>query len=210
MEPNQLDLHTAITTTRAMRRLRPDPVPPAVLHQLVEAATCGPTGSFRQNWRFHVVTDRAVMADLGRLWGGLQAVVEAHTEQVLPDAIARSVRHLGEHFAAVPAVVFVGGVDAPRPEDPPVVHATFYGSLFPAAQNLMLAARGFGLGTTLTTLLVAVEDQVKALVGIPDDVRLAAAIPVGYPEGTFARPTRNPVEEVAFLDGVPFRPPAAG
>jgi hypothetical protein len=71
----------------------------------------------------------------------------------------------------------------------------------------MLAARARGLGTTLTTLLLAAHDDVKRVSGIDEDVTLVACIPLGYPKGRFARPARNPVDAVARLNGRPLPPP---
>lgn len=198
--PASISLEEALATTRAMRRLEPDPVPLDVLARVVEAATMAPTGSYAENWRFFVVTDREIIGRLGELWGQLHGMVEEHARSVLPDAIFRSVVYLGRHFGDSPAVVFVGGTGAPPPGAPLPMTATWYGSLFPAVQNLMLAARSFGLGTTLTTLVLAFHDQVRELLGAPEDVTLVACIPVGYPKGRFARPARRPVSEVAYLN----------
>ena len=78
--------------------------------------------------------------------------------------------------------------------------STHYGSIYPAIQNLMLAARARGLGTTLTTLHKAAEDEIKAILEIPDDVDTVALIPIGYPEGRFGRPKRRPSRDVTHWD----------
>ena len=198
--PDTVGLLEAMATTPAMRRLRPDPVPLPVLASVVEMATMAPSGEDRQPWRFVVVTDGTLVAELGRLYAGTFEVVEPMVRDLLPPAMHRSVAHLAAAFGSCPAVIVVGGVDAPPAEAPSVLHATWYGSLFPAVQNVLLAARAHGLGTTLTTLLVARQDEVRSLLAIPGDVTLVAAVPVGYPEGRFARPVRRPVAEVASLD----------
>jgi nitroreductase len=89
-----------------------------------------------------------------------------------------------------------------------VLTATWYASILPSVQNLMLAARARGLGTTLTTLLLAAHDDVLDILGVDDVVTLVACIPLGYPKGRFGRPARNPVDVVARLDGRPLPPPA--
>jgi nitroreductase len=112
-------------------------------------------------------------------------------------------------MAEVPAVIVVGGTGAPAPSAPRIAVATWYGSLFPAVQNLLLAARSHGLGATLTTFLLPLEAQLRELLLIPEDVSLVACIPMGYPAGRFGRPARQPVEEVAHLNqfGTPLPNP---
>jgi nitroreductase len=80
------------------------------------------------------------------------------------------------------------------------MQATWYGSIFPAVQNMMLAARARGLGTVLTTLHLGAEQAVKDLLGIPDDVATVAIIPIGHPEGEWKKPVRRPSEELTHWD----------
>jgi nitroreductase len=205
-----MGLEEAIFTTRAMRRLKSDPVPIEILSRIVEAATMAPTGSYQQNWRFIVVTERPKIERLAALWRQVTEMARDHAHQVLPEAIFKSVVYLGEHFGDTPAVVFVGGTDAPPPGAPVIMSTTWFGSIFPAAQNLMLAARAYGLGTTLTTIILGFEDELRTILELPPDVTLAACIPVGYPKGKFGRPPRNPVDQVAHLNrfGNPLPAPA--
>ena len=88
---------------------------------------------------------------------------------------------------------------SPRPTDL-AWSATWYGSIFPAVQNLMLAARSRGLGTVLTTLHLLDEAPFKKILGLPDDVHSVAIIPVGHPEGKFGPPVREPVETFLHRD----------
>jgi NAD(P)-dependent dehydrogenase (short-subunit alcohol dehydrogenase family)/nitroreductase len=203
-----MPLEEALYTTRAMRRLRPDPVPVEVLERVVEAATMGPTGSFTQGWRFYVVTDREVMAQLGGLWSRVYDRLREGASEALPESIFKSCEYMGEHFGETPAAVFVGAVGYPGPDASVVELATWFGSVMPAAQNLMLAARAHGIGSTFTTLILALDRKVKDLVGVPDDVTLACCLPLGYPKGRFGRPPRTPVDQVAFIDGAPLAIPA--
>ena len=203
-----LDALEAITTARAIRRLRPDPVPLPLLASLVEAATMAPTPQGEEGWRFLVVTDRSTLAELGRLHAEVFATVRRHLERTLEPKLFASVAVLGEHLGDVPALILVGGTGAPTEAAPVGEFRSWYAGLLPAAQNLLVAARAHGLGATLTTLLLAgAEPAVKELLGVPDDVSFAAAVPVGWPIGRHGKPRRKPVAEVAYLDrwGEAFR-----
>lgn len=209
--PTTNGLWEALYTARAVRRLHPDPVPLELLSRLVEAGTHAPTDSYSQRWRFVVVDDPATMAELGDLHEAIFESAERRDRLVgLPEAIVDSIRTLGRGLAKVPALILVGGEGAPQGERPAAHFRTFYGGLFPAVQNILLAARGLGLGATLTTLLVAgAEDEVRDLLGIPPTVTLVAAVPIGWPRGRHGRPWRRPVPEVAHHGrwGVPLPAP---
>jgi nitroreductase len=196
-----------VYTTRAMRRLRPDPVPPELLSQIVEAATMGPCGNHVENWRFYVLTDRARIAQLAELWARIFDRVKDQTGS-MPAALRRSCEYMIEHFAEVPAVILPGAVGFPGPGANVVETVTWYASILPAVQNLMLAARARGLGATLTTLPLAAHDALRGVGGVADDVTLVACIPLGYPKGRFGRPPRLPVDAIAWLDGAPLPPPS--
>jgi nitroreductase len=202
-----MSLEEAIYTTRAMRRLRNEPVPNELLSQVVEAATMGPTGNFSQNWRFYVVTDRDQIGQLGVLWKQIYDRVR-HRAGYLPDGLLRSCEYMIEHFCDVPAVILAGATDFPGRDAHMLEMTTWYASILPSVQNLMLAARARGLGTTITTLPLAAHDEVRKVVGVSDEVTLVACIPLGYPKGRFGRPARSPVDTVAFLDGSPLPPPS--
>jgi nitroreductase len=202
-----MSLEEAIYTTRAMRRLRTDPVPPELLSQIVEAATMGPSGNFRQNWRFYVLTDRDRIGQLADLWSQIYERVR-HLAGELPDTLLKSCEYMIEHFRDVPAVVLAGATEFPGRDANMLLTTTWYASILPSVQNLMLAARARGLGTTLTTLPLAAHDDLRDVAGVADDVTLVACIPLGYPKGRFGRPDRNPVDSVAHLDGRPLPPPA--
>jgi nitroreductase len=196
-----------VYTTRAMRRLRPDPVPPELLSQIVEAATMGPCGNHVENWRFYLLTDRARIAQLAELWARIFDRVKDQTGS-MPAALRRSCEYMIEHFAEVPAVILPGAVGFPGPGANVVETVTWYASILPAVQNLMLAARARGLGATLTTLPLAAHDALRGVAGVADDVTLVACIPLGYPKGRFGRPPRLPVDAIAWLDGAPLPPPS--
>ena len=201
-----MDFFEAITTQRAMRRLKSDPIPEPLLRQIMDATICAPSGGNRQGWRFVVVRDRAKRARLGELyregWGELMKVpfyADATKEPAGSPArrMVDSAAHLAEHMGDAPVIV-VPCITL----DPGVKPSLITGaSIYPAVQNLMLAARALGIGTCLTTIHGFREAQVKELLGIPADVQTVALIPLGYPLGKFGRPPRRPVGEVTFADG---------
>jgi len=208
---SEIGLHEAIFTLRAMRRLAPDPVPEADLRYLIEAATMAPTAQNQQHWAFVVVTDPAqrraigdIYRDLGRRFvrdGALASGrLDAATERVNRHALT-----LIEGMGEVPVQIVV----ATRGEHPadPVQGSAFYGSVYPAIQNLMLAARSRGLGTTLTTLHKAREADVKRVLGIPDTYTTVALVPVGRPRGRWGRPLRRPAAEVTHWNRWNGAPP---
>jgi nitroreductase len=200
-----MDFFDVVTTQRAMRRLETRPIPDAVLRQIMEAAICAPSGGNRQGWSFVVVRDAAKRARLGDLyreaWSELMKVpYYAGAAKEPPESPAgkmlASARHLGEHLGEAPVLVL-----ACIALDPGVAPSLTTGaSIYPAVQNLMLAARAHGVGSCITTIHRFRDAQVKALLGIPADVETAALIPLGYPLGKFGRPPRRPLREVAFAD----------
>jgi nitroreductase len=209
-----VELYEAMRTLRAVRRLRPDPIPEDVLHRVLEAATWAPTGANAQPWRIVVVRDAQTKQALGALYAeGWAAYVAQYRELIAgaPERVreksARMLRagdHLAGHFGETPAVLvfcFNPGnlaiTDAEQPR-PSVVGG---GSIYPAVQNLLLACRAEGLGCVLTTLLCQYEPQVRKLLDIPDPWYTAAAVPVGYPLLRGHGPiSRRPVTKMAFAD----------
>ncbi len=200
----ELDVHEALFSLRAMRRLRPDPVPEADLAYLVEAATQAPSGTNAQRWAFVVVTDPETRRRLGEIYRelGERYIRDAGLASGRLDESAtkvyRNALWLVDHLGEAPALI-LACVEG-RPPREPAAASTYYGSIFPAIQNLMLAARARGLGSTLTTLHKAREGDVRAVLGIPDHVETVALIPVGYPRGRFGRPLRRPAWEVTHWD----------
>lgn len=210
----QIGIYEAMSTLRAVRRLRPDPIPADVLRRVLEAATWAPTGGNRMPWRIIAVKDPPKKERLGVLY---REVWDAFSQEytagfaALPDRVRekqeRMVRagdYLSAHFEASPVIcVFcfnptdMAITDA-KLERPSVVGG---GSVYPSVENLLLACRAEGLGCTLTTLLCMREPTVKELLNIPDGWGTAAAIPIGYPLHRGHGPiTRRPVEELAYTD----------
>ena len=198
-----MDFFETVTTQRAMRRLKPDPIPDAVLRQIVDATICAPSGGNRQGWSFLVIRDAARRVRLGELyreaWGELMKVPYYRgAAAAAPDSpegkMLASARHLSEHLGEAPVLVLACIATDGR------ATITTGASIYPAVQNLMLAARALGVGSCITTIHKYRDPQVKELLGIPADVETAALIPLGYPLGKFGRPPRRPVAEVVHAD----------
>ena len=197
---SELSAHEAIFSLRAMRRLRRDPVDDEDLRYIVNAATQAPSASNSQDWAFIVVTDPTLRQQLGEIYRrvGIERIRDgALASGRLSEDMAKVYRRamiLVEHLAEAPALIVVA-LRGSHPENG-VEGCAYYGSIFPAIQNLMLAARSRGLGTTLTTLHKVREAEFKAVLGIPDEFDTIALIPVGRPRGRWGRPLRTPSSEI--------------
>jgi nitroreductase len=199
----KIGLFDAIRTMRAMRRLKPDPVPDELIRELLEAAICAPSGGDDQHWRFIVVKDPEIKKQLQirykRAFEDLKerfhaaspppGKTEAQKQRMLA---ARD--HLTEHFHEAPVLIVCclygdsgSGVGAGA-------------SIYPAVQNMLLAARALGLGATLTTRHLLYEKEVDKILGLPEKAQTFAIIPIGYPLGQFGPVSRAPLEQVTFLD----------
>jgi nitroreductase len=199
-----------LTTTKAVRR-RLDldrPVPRAVVLDCIRLASYAPNASNAQSWRWVVVTDAAVRAELGaRYRRHLAPPMEkllAEREERGDEAGARhsrSVLHLGEVFGRVPVVV-VPCVAGRLEDEPTLERATgMFGSIYPAVWSFQLALRSKGLGSTFTTAHVLFEPEVRELLGVPATHTVACMLPVAYTVGTDFRPApRGPVESIVYAD----------
>jgi len=189
-----MDVFEAIATTRAMRRLDPDrSVAEEDIWRVVEAATKAPSGGNAQPVRWTVVTDAERRRQLGEIYAECwKPVHDRYASAAGGDErmsrVLRSADHLGDHMGDAPVIV----LPCSKGGDP--------ASVFPACQNLFLAARAIGLGTTLTTVHRLNEQGVRDVLGIPDDVTVWAMIPMGYPLGNWGEAQRRPVEDVTYWD----------
>jgi nitroreductase len=210
----EIGLYQAMRTLRAVRRLRPDPVPEDVLFRVLEAASFAPTGGNVQPWRVVVVRDRAKMARLGELyaerwhaWAQQHRALLADAPEEVRASNERMIAagdHLADHFARVPVLaVFCFNPKQMAITDLGLDRPSVVGgaSVYPAVQNLLLACRAEGLGCVLTTLLCQREAEVRALLAIPDPWGTAAAVPIGWPLLRGHGPiSRRPVAKLAFDD----------
>jgi nitroreductase len=199
-----MPLDEAMRTQRAIRRLKPDPVEDELILQLIDLAIRAPTGSNAQNWEFIVVKDPKVKERLARLnrqaWG-LAVKVYRRKAQTDPrkEKIRAAVQWQTDHFEEIP--VFV--VACLKGRYLPFVHlstTSYFGSIYPAVQNLLLAARAVGLGAALTTIPLWNTFAVRKALGLPWSVTPCALIPLGWPLGHYGPTTRKPVHEVVSFD----------
>ena len=202
-EAEPLPVLQALHSTPARRYLSPEPIPDEVIWAVLDAAVRGPTGGNQQGWGWVVVTDAAIKQQVAgwylegwnRAYGSLRDEILAAPPG--PDGLTPrsflAAEHLAHHIADAPVWIFpvlrdAAGVRSPR----------LGGSIYGAVQQLILAARAYGVGTILTTLYSGHEDEVRDLLGLPADALTMGLLPLGYPaRGRWAQPKRRPVEEVA-------------
>lgn len=192
-------LFHAIYTTRALRRFKPDPIPDEVLFQLFDAAIRAPSGQNAQDWRFVIVTDPVVKRQMQvwaeEGWARYQPRYAANpalmTELPRTQRLSfQSVAHLVHHLADTPVIVIVCGLRGR--------HATPGGSIFPAVQNLLLAARALGLSGSIFNLPLLYRQELMEAVGIPENNEIFCLLPLGYPTDKHGPVRRKPVKKVVF------------
>ena len=195
------DLFEIVQTTRSMRRLKPDPVPEALIRKILEAGVCGPSGGNMQNWRFLVIQDATIKKTVGayykRAWD--EVVAPRYRADESPHGMSRdqfsrtiaAAEYLAAHIHEAPfwIVACLQGAVPTR---------TAGASIYPAVQNMLLAARALGLGATLTTLYLSFEKEAEAALGLPADWHSYAILPIGYPVGRFGPVSRVALSDVVF------------
>jgi nitroreductase len=220
-----MDFYEALYTTRAMRRVRPDPIPLDAQARILDAAIRAPSPGNSQTWRFVLVDSPEIKSELAplyrdsieRLWSDVykerldRAAAEPEKRSsVSLMKVQRSAQWLADHFEDVPLYLFAFARDASG------------GGIFPAVWSAQLAARAEGIGSALTTVLAHFHDgAVRRLLGVPDETwRNACLVSFGYPTGRWGVAERLPVDKVAARNGwdgdlgfsvpEPLWPPAAG
>jgi nitroreductase len=211
----ELALYEALQTTRAVRKLRPDPIPDEVLRRVLQAATWAPSGGNRQPWRIIVVRAAETKRVFSKLYqaawstysaplraaiGGLPMPARSKAEKNLA-ASDYMAEHLHEApimltFCFDPRLLAITDAKLGRPS---VVGGA---SIYPAVQNTLLACRAEGLGCVITTMLCQFEPQLRPLLGLPEPWALACFVPIGYPvgRGHGAPVSRQPVDQMAFSE----------
>ena len=195
-----ISLFEAIHTQRAIRNFTADPVSNEAINTILEAAVRAPNGGNTQRWSFLVIRDRETKRRFGEwyvdAWSGLVASMDLQGPSSQPYRPSMLTRAMED----IPVLILACMERRPPGRDP--VSITGGASIYPAVQNIMLAARALGLGTVLTTLHTNHEQEVKELLGIPDHVDTAALIPLGYPaQGeNFGGSRRRPSSEVTFRE----------
>jgi nitroreductase len=199
------DLFEIISTTRAMRRLKPDPVPDDLIRKILEAGVSAASGGNRQHWRFMVIKDRALKEKVQHYYKrALDEVVGPRYRTSAPppgvtreqyDRQHKAVSYLTDHFHEAPVWIVACLEDGQGTPS-----RSSGASIYPAVQNMLLAARALGLGATLTTRHLQYEKEVEAILGLPPGVHSYAILPIGYPMGRFGPTRRAPLSEVVYLD----------
>jgi nitroreductase len=198
-----MDIYEALYTTRAMRRVKPDPIPQETQARILDAAIRAPTGGNAQGWRFLLIDDPEVIGQLGPLF---RSCIERMFETVYGDALeaankdpdepknasflrmVRSVNYMAKNFEGYPLLLtaFNQGGDG--------------GSIFPGVWNAMLAARAEGVGSTITSVWIYEREKLYEILGVPEDQgwNFACLVPMGYPTGRWDVAPRRPVHEVSY------------
>jgi nitroreductase len=217
---NNISLFEAMYTARAMRWLKPDPIPAVIIEQILEAAIQAPNAGNRQNWLFMVVRDPEQRRRIGEIYLRVSSwVLQRYQHQSKPayqsaeeyEHMMQGGLHLYEHMGDAPVLLIpclrVTVLELPA-EIPPEVRTamreaapwTAGASIYPAVQNIILACRALGLGTVLTTNHTIAEEEIKEVLNLPPEFRTFALMPIGYPERNFGRVKRRGIAEVAMLD----------
>lgn len=199
-----MDLIEAMTTQRAIRRLKPDPVDDETLMRVLSLAIKAPTGSNKQGWEWIVVRDPKIKRKIARSYRGIHRLYagagrRAKRNEPKMLRILDAVDWQLEHFEEVPVFIIpcLHGSSFPYPW---IYRSSRYGSIYPAIQNLLLAARAEGLGASLTTLPLWNQIGTRLKLGLPPNVEPVAIIPIGWPIGNYGPTTRTPIEQITHLD----------
>lgn len=199
-----MTIYEALYTTRAMRRVKKDPIPRDVQARILDAAIRAPSGGNSQGWRFLVVDAPEIRGQLApiyrscidMLWETIyaeriaaMAAMPQSPESVEMEKIQRSANWMARHFEDYPLLLFAFAQGDPTG-----------GSIFPAVWNAMLAARAEGVGSTITSVMSFKIDEVLKILGVPADGgwEFACCVPMGYPTGRWGIARRRPAHEVAY------------
>ena len=205
------DVFEIMHTTRAMRRLKPDPVPDELIRKILEAGISAANGGNTQRWRFLVIKDpaikKAVQVHYKRAFDEIIGPRYLNSEP--PPGVTKekylrqhaAVEYLTDHFHEAPVWIVAcldEGTAAPT--------RWSGASIYPAVQNMLLAARALGLGATLTTRHLLFEKDSEAALGLPPGVHSYAILPIGWPMGRFGPVGRGPLADIVYRDrwGEPY------
>jgi nitroreductase len=203
--PGGTDIFEILHTTRAMRRLKPDPVPDDLIRKILLAGQAAASGGNTQRWRFLVLKDpakkKAVQVYYKKAFDAVVGPRYASSPPPPGSDPARfkrqhsAVEYLTDHYHEAPVWIVACLEDGDNPG------RSAGSSIYPAVQNMLLAARALGLGSTLTTRHINYEKEVDAAMGIPPGYHSYAILPIGYPMGRFGPVGRGPLSDVVYLDG---------
>jgi nitroreductase len=199
------DVFEIMTTTRSMRRLKPDPVPDELIEKILHAGLGAANGGNFQKWRFMVIKDPAIKKAV-QVWYkkafdevvGPRYASSAPPPGATADKYKRqhgAVEYLTEHYHEAPVWIVACQEDGPNAPG-----RSAGASVYPAVQNMLLAIRALGLGSTLTTRHLQFEKETEAALGLPPGVHSYAILPVGYPMGKFGPTGRGKMSDFVFGD----------
>jgi nitroreductase len=218
-----IGLFEAMYSARSLRHFKPDPVPEALITRVIDAAIRASSGGNTQHWFFIVVRDAAKKRQLAALYRKASGYASAlYSSRPKPDHLTdeqyrqflANSGYLWDHLVDAPLILVPCLMKREPPERtslPEVVQARYDrhlanlqrisgSSIYPAVQNIILACRALGLGTVITTNHMLYEDEVKTVLGMPDNAATFALMPIGYPTRKYGPLTRKPVAEVTFAD----------
>jgi nitroreductase len=220
---DEIGLFEAIHSARSLRRLKPDPVHEELLNRVLGAAICAPSAGNAQNWAFIVVRDSEQRRRLGAIYRRASEIVAqfynargrpSHMSEEQYQGFMSSGSYLWDHMheapvLLVPCLKLEPSASPPATVVPVDVQARYQelrlnrlsgASIYPAIQNIILACRGLGLATLITTNHTLLEEEVKTVLSLPSEMRTYALMPIGYPRDKFGPLSRRPVTEVAWAD----------
>ncbi len=192
-----MDVIEAMETCTAMRYLKEDPVPKADIEQLIYAATRASSPGNSQGWQFVAIEDTSIKQEIGQEVERAMAPTFANKPPGMDGVAERmylGAEHLAKNFAKVPVWILGACRKLYPPQAPEDVF--MYSTIYPAGQNLIVAARSMNIGTCFTTFHRAAEPLIRKLCHVPDDVHLCLFVAVGYPQRNFMPVKRKPIEEV--------------
>jgi len=221
--PPNIGLFEAIYSARSIRRLKADPVPEELITRILDAAIRAPSGGNAQSWAFVVVRHADLRRQLGVIYRKASDIAEAiyaargcpaHLSERQYARFMAAGRYLWDHMGEAPVLIVPCSHRATLPARdalPARIAAEWESeaayaehirgaSIYPAVQNIILACRGLGLGTVITTNHIRCEGEVKALLGIPEEVSTWALMPIGWPVDKFGPLARRPLNEVVHAD----------
>ena len=195
-----MDVFDAMSTCRAIRYLKPDPIDDALIEQVITAGTWAPSPGNSQGRDFIVVNDKTKLKQIGDAIENAMGSRVADMER--PDRTHRLMLDGTEHLVSTlkncPVLIFVCGKKIYPYQSPR--ESFIWSSIYPAAQNLIVAARAIGLGTVFTTFQGSAESMIRDTLGIPDDVYIGCMIPMGWPDAKFGPLKRAPFESVTHFN----------
>lgn len=207
-----MDFYDLLRTNPTTRYYKPDPIAPDVLRRVMDAARWAPSGGNRQPLRFIIVRDRAKKLALKSLYLPMwQEYISVRMGSGPRSRLLEAADHFANHMEDIPVFVLaLARLADVHPTDHQLGRLSIVGgaSVYPAVQNILLAARHEGLGTALTTLHCALEPQLKPMFDIPDDISVAAVVMMGWPAQGFPQKLkRMPLDDMLFDEtyGAPLR-----